>query len=264
MVSRRVPRTEVDDVVQSVLCDALAAGNVPPDPAEVPRWVMGIARHKIADFHRRAGRFQPEAAVEAMAVDPVEDRDLLQRVVGETARCSSNQRVLGWIMREHAGDHLYEIAAEEDLPADVVRKRVSRFRQVLRARWLWAAAASFALLVLALRAGSSIEPRRLDGHQLVAGHVDRTLRVVDLDLPQTVDPSVAAVLEAEARLTTVTLRGDAVTVESPSRRLHGRLVTRSESHATLRLDDGRTFPLELDVTTGQLVIRTGGATVVVE
>jgi hypothetical protein len=39
--------------VQSVLCDALAAPHPPIDAAEVPRWVMAIARNKAADFHRR-------------------------------------------------------------------------------------------------------------------------------------------------------------------------------------------------------------------
>ena len=40
MVRRRVPACEADDVVQSVLCDVLAARAVPQDD-ELPRWVVG-------------------------------------------------------------------------------------------------------------------------------------------------------------------------------------------------------------------------------
>ncbi len=53
MVRHRVPASEVEDVVQGVLCEALSSSNVPASAADVPRWVMGIAKHKVADFHRR-------------------------------------------------------------------------------------------------------------------------------------------------------------------------------------------------------------------
>ena len=39
IVRRRVPETDAEDVVQSALCDALAAQNPPDDPDDVPRCV---------------------------------------------------------------------------------------------------------------------------------------------------------------------------------------------------------------------------------
>src|SRR5690349_15785644 len=55
-VRRRVPATDVDDVVQTVLCDALAAQGRPTDEEELRKWLLGVARHKVADHHRRAVR----------------------------------------------------------------------------------------------------------------------------------------------------------------------------------------------------------------
>ena len=53
LLRRRVPGQEVDDLAQTILCDALASSSIPSDPEEMRRWLIGIARHKIADYHRR-------------------------------------------------------------------------------------------------------------------------------------------------------------------------------------------------------------------
>src|SRR5690606_6384166 len=58
-VRSRVPASEAEDIVQSVLTDALSAARAPEEPEELRRWVHGIARNKIADYHRRAGRELP-------------------------------------------------------------------------------------------------------------------------------------------------------------------------------------------------------------
>src|SRR5215467_12922982 len=94
IVRRRVPSQDADDVVQSVLCDALAAEQVPVDPDELARWLAGVARHKVADHHRRAARValesgsarlgdhpSPSAAELPSRPAPFEARALL-RVVG--------------------------------------------------------------------------------------------------------------------------------------------------------------------------------------
>jgi hypothetical protein len=54
IIRRRVPSSDVDDVVQAVLCDALASHLIPIDEREISRWICGIAKNKVADFHRRA------------------------------------------------------------------------------------------------------------------------------------------------------------------------------------------------------------------
>src|SRR5215468_5722860 len=77
-VRKRVPRDDVDDVVQNVFCDALVAPGRPDDPKTLKRWLLGIARHKVADRHRGAFRREklgiPETA--ANPPPPVEARSL--------------------------------------------------------------------------------------------------------------------------------------------------------------------------------------------
>ena len=58
MVRRRVPESEVEDVVQTVLVDALASDSMPDDEEQLRKWIAGITRHKVADFHRKGGRVQ--------------------------------------------------------------------------------------------------------------------------------------------------------------------------------------------------------------
>lgn len=148
---RRVPASDAEDLVQSILCEALAA-DAPADPEEIPRWIAGIARHKVADFYRRARRERPSVGGDldpgAEAV-PVETRDLLQRVASDAARDARARQTLEWIVREHEGEALSDIAAQNQVAAPVVRQRVSRMRRALRRRWV-------TLLFLALAGGGAV------------------------------------------------------------------------------------------------------------
>ena len=146
MISRRVPADATEDVVQAVLCDALVARDVPALET-VPRWLFAIARHKIADFHRRARRLGEtlEAIDDVATCDPIEERDLLEHAHA----IAPDARAFEWIVRAEEGATLAEIAEEEDLPAPVVRQRVSRLRRALRTALLAAAAVTVALLVAA-------------------------------------------------------------------------------------------------------------------
>jgi DNA-directed RNA polymerase specialized sigma24 family protein len=165
-LKRRLPPSEVEDVAQTVLCDALASDAPPLDPEELRKWVAGIARHKVADYHRRARRLvldrdgscaSDAADDEALQADErrrVEARGLLANVAA-VPRNERERETLQWLVREHAGEHLSEIADEAGLSGAVVRQRVSRFRRVLRAR-LGAALA----LVLALGAGGALYASR--------------------------------------------------------------------------------------------------------
>jgi len=155
-VRRRVPAASRDDVVQSVLCSALEAAP-PAAPEALPRWLTGIARHKIADFHRRAARERGNLAgpAEPRWDDPIEARDLIARanaLIGEPER-----RTFEWMLRTHEGDALEDIAREEALPAPVVRQRVTRLRRVLRGA-LGVAAALVLTLALRHPAPESIRP----------------------------------------------------------------------------------------------------------
>jgi DNA-directed RNA polymerase specialized sigma24 family protein len=151
-VRRRVPAPWSEDVVQSVLCSALEA-SAPPAPHALRGWLAGIARHKIADFHRRARREAPrfEALTDLHAPAngvgaSVEARDLLARAEA-FVESDRERRTLEWMVRAHEGEALEDIAHDESLPAPLVRQRVTRLRRALRAALLAAAALAIAALV---------------------------------------------------------------------------------------------------------------------
>jgi DNA-directed RNA polymerase specialized sigma24 family protein len=166
-----VPADDVDDVAQTVLCDALAAREVPSDPEELRRWVSGIARHKIADYHRRRGRrgsatlagesererdfISEPVAPAATSPAVVEERQVLAGLLGEI-RPGRDAETMEWLVREHGGERLADIAAENNLPAPVVRQRVSRLRRALRTRWASLLGAGAVLgLLLAVGGGAA-------------------------------------------------------------------------------------------------------------
>jgi DNA-directed RNA polymerase specialized sigma24 family protein len=151
---RRGLQDSADDVVQTVLCDALAAPAIPAQGEELPRWLNGIVRHKVSDEHRRRARWSdsepPEESVEASD----EARDLLRRIDVE-AVAPEERQALEWLVREHRGEALCEMARAEALAPETLRQRVARFRRKLRARYL----APLAFL-LALGGGTAYEVLR--------------------------------------------------------------------------------------------------------
>jgi DNA-directed RNA polymerase specialized sigma24 family protein len=148
-VRARVPGTEVDDIVQSALAEALAAERAPDDDDEVVAWVHGIARHKVVDWFRRARREMPQdprvaETIAAAETAPQSAHDLLRWAARELPNGDEHARTFEWMLREGAGEKLESIAADEQVPAPRVRQRVSRLRRHYRARW----AAVLATLVL--------------------------------------------------------------------------------------------------------------------
>lgn len=133
---RRRGFRDADDVVQTTLCDALAVQAVPVDETELPRWVTGIARHKLVDEHRRRSRLSSTEAPEQAHSATPEAAEMLRRIDAELED-AEQRRTLSWLVREHAGDSLYEIAREEALNPSTVRQRICRLRQKLRTRYLW-------------------------------------------------------------------------------------------------------------------------------
>jgi DNA-directed RNA polymerase specialized sigma24 family protein len=138
-IRTRVPASDADDVLQSVIADALAAESAPDEDGALRRWVFGVARNKIADFYRRTRREQPSDAVGDEPAPSSGGRanagDLLRWAEGELPPGSDALRTFEWMLREGAGEKLEAIAASEKLPAPRVRKRVSRMREHFRARW---------------------------------------------------------------------------------------------------------------------------------
>src|SRR5450432_2814780 len=81
-VRRGLAPPEADDVVQAVFCEALDARSLPSDPLEIPYWLVGIARHKVIDFHRRRRRDDGSHAREmSLEPPPFEAREGLARVL---------------------------------------------------------------------------------------------------------------------------------------------------------------------------------------
>lgn len=152
----RVPRNEVDDLLQTTLADALAAADGPEDAEEVRRWVFGIARHKVADHYRRGGReVVPDSdasPLDAAAAEsgPQSARDLLRWAQRELPDTRGAEDTLEWMLREGHGEKLEHIARDEDVPAPRVRQRVVRMRKYFRERWAQqlAAAGIVALLLV--------------------------------------------------------------------------------------------------------------------
>ncbi len=151
-VRRRVPPADIEDVVQTVLCDALAAPDRPESPEALKRWLLAIARHKVVDRHRIAGRERPADLVDVpQGPPPVEERSMV-RWVERQARHETDARTLDWLAREGEGEKLEAIAADEKLPAAQVRQRVSRMRRWMKERWAAELAAVAMLATVALAA----------------------------------------------------------------------------------------------------------------
>ena len=150
-VRRRVPPSDVDDVVQTVLVDALAATNAPADPRELTRWMLGVARHKVADLHRRAHREPPAELPDLEAVPaPIEELEMARWAEEQAGSSRDARQTLSWMAREGEGEKLEAIATDEQVPAARVRQRVSRMRRWMKERWLAELAAVAALGVVAL------------------------------------------------------------------------------------------------------------------
>jgi DNA-directed RNA polymerase specialized sigma24 family protein len=150
-VRRRVPPSDVDDVVQTVLVDALAATNAPTDPRELTRWMLGVARHKVADLHRRAHR-EPPAELHDIEASPapIEELEMARWAEEQAGSSRDAKQTLAWMAREGEGEKLEAIATDEQVPAARVRQRVSRMRRWMKERWLAELAAVAALGIVAL------------------------------------------------------------------------------------------------------------------
>jgi len=136
VVRRRIGAAEVEDVVQSVLLEAVSTDRLPHEDQEVRRFVLAIARQKVADFYRRRRR---EPAVtpdtDEVAAPAADCSDLLQWASRALPTDRAAQETFQWMLREGTGESLAEIAGNERLPAPLVRQRVSRLRRYLRSVW---------------------------------------------------------------------------------------------------------------------------------
>ena len=178
-VRARVPESDVEDIVQSTLTEALDSERPPEHDEEITPWVHGICRHKVVDWFRRAKREVPRdlespedgAPVAAAESAPQSAMDLLRWAKKELPAGEENVKTLEWMLREGEGEKLESIAAEANVPAPRVRQRVSRLRRYYKARWAAQAAALAALLLIALAIALALRQR----HEEVAPAPDPSL-----------------------------------------------------------------------------------------
>lgn len=162
VVRRRVPAADVEDVVQTILFVVMTDPRRPAVEPDLQRWVAGVTRHKIADHHRSQRRVPiPDAELddrEAAGAEPPDAKDML-RWASRTAP-PGNEETLEWLLREGEGEPLESIAAQAQVPAPRVRKRVSRLRAHFRAHWQKELALLAALGLLLLGIGWALRRPR--------------------------------------------------------------------------------------------------------
>lgn len=135
MVRKRVPESEVEDIVQATLTDAIESPHAPSDSESLRRWIFGVAKNKVVDYHRRAGRETFEMPEVPGGPAPHAEADLLRWAEKHLPPGEENKTTLDWMLREGEGEKLEWIAESERVPAPRVRQRVSRLRRHLKTHW---------------------------------------------------------------------------------------------------------------------------------
>ena len=135
MVRKRVPESEVEDIVQQALAEAIESPHAPQDSESLRRWIFGVAKHKVVDYHRRAGRESFDLPDVEGTAAPHLEADLLRWAERNLPEGTENQKTLDWMLREGEGEKLESIAASEKLPPPRVRQRVSRLRRHFKENW---------------------------------------------------------------------------------------------------------------------------------
>jgi RNA polymerase sigma factor (sigma-70 family) len=138
MVSRRADPGEIGDLVAEVFATALVyRRRYDPARGGAGAWLAGIARHKLADAARRGAvdaRISRRLGLRTPELDPVEVG--LDRVVTDEllAGLPAEQRraVEARVLRNESYD---QIAVDEAVSEQAVRKRVSRALSALRSRF---------------------------------------------------------------------------------------------------------------------------------
>ena len=104
--------------------DPLPPAPAPPAPAPTPA-LGATPAPSDAD---------PDESIAVSSPSAFEEREVLHALLGEK-RSRREAETMEWLVREHAGERLADIASENGVPAPVVRQRVSRLRRALRSRW---------------------------------------------------------------------------------------------------------------------------------
>jgi RNA polymerase sigma factor (sigma-70 family) len=141
-------RTDAEDVTQQVFVAAWQSrGTLRPSESALPAWLIGIARHRVADeYARRARVTRVSQAVAANTVpgSEVEGRDVVDRLVDRVLLREAVEQLTeprrSVLHLAYVEDRTQEdIAKQLDLPLGTVkshmRRGLLRLRQDLRTGW---------------------------------------------------------------------------------------------------------------------------------
>ena len=117
MVRKRVPESEVEDIVQRALAEAIESPHAPQDSESLRRWIFGVAKNKVVDYHRRAGRESFDLPDVAGTPAPHVEADLLRWAEKNLPTGDENKKTLDWMLREGEGEKLESIAEIREAPA---------------------------------------------------------------------------------------------------------------------------------------------------
>jgi DNA-directed RNA polymerase specialized sigma24 family protein/outer membrane biosynthesis protein TonB len=135
MVRKRVPESDVEDIVQATLTEAVVSPHAPRESDALRRWLFGVAKNKVVDFHRRRGRESFDLPDVAGSPAPHQEADLLRWAEKNLPPGEDAAKTLDWMLREGEGEKLESIAESEHVPAPRVRQRVSRLRRHFKENW---------------------------------------------------------------------------------------------------------------------------------
>jgi RNA polymerase sigma-70 factor, ECF subfamily len=96
-VRRCADRATAEDLTSETFLAAMDAARRPQPPAMGVPWLLGVARHKLADHYRRRQTRETLTVAEVPAVAPADDWDAeLDRIVAESvlARLSESHRAV--------------------------------------------------------------------------------------------------------------------------------------------------------------------------
>jgi len=125
----RLPsKDDGDDVLQEIALAALSAKEIPADTTKQKAWLLGIARHKIADYYRRRER-TPSALPEDYDMPAYE---AMYHPVNETL-AALPPRHQALLERAYLhGYSLRDIACESSVPLGTVKSRLYAAREAFR------------------------------------------------------------------------------------------------------------------------------------
>jgi RNA polymerase sigma-70 factor (ECF subfamily) len=129
---------DAEEITQQVFVSAWRGrASFAPDTGQLGSWLIGVARHRIADHHaaRSRHRRNVEAATPAAVVSSGDEDRLVDRVVlaDELNRLDDPRRTI--LKLAFYEDQTYsQIAEQLDLPLGTVKSHVRRGLLYLRAR----------------------------------------------------------------------------------------------------------------------------------